>query len=484
MLRLGSACDWGKRPGMKLRSSRWLSGSVCLLLASAVAAACGSDSKHIAARAGEGGQGGQGGQGVARGGEGATPPPQAGSGGEVSELGGEGGELSGGAGAGGANQAGQSQQGGVPATGGTPAGGAGGSPDVLPVIDCDPIVFADANLESAVRDAIAKPTGPLTSADVAGLLTLDAQGPVAFLSGIECLTDLETADFGPSSNGEYNFIGNLASLRYLTQLVTLNLGGNFAVGDLAPLGELPNLEVLSLAIAGNDLSPLATAPSLRQLFIISFGSSVGDLTPLGQIATLEGLHLDRVQLTEPATLSALTNIKSLDLHDPYYAGAPVPLDAAVLAPLTQLVDLNISDQTVTNFDQLAPLVNLTSLRASLTGITSASAVQNMTKLVTLDLSYTQVADVTPLSGLTLLQELDLSSAQVADLTPLSGLTLLQNLNLNFDGGVTNITPLVNNAGLGAGDTIGLYGTSLNCTSEGPKVATLIGRGATVSSPCN
>ncbi len=171
-------------------------------------------------------------------------------------------------------------------------------------------------------------------------------------------------------------------------------------------------------------------------------------------------------------------LKLFDLSD--------PLDAAVLAPFAQLVDLDVSAlnrQSVKNFDQLAPLVNLTSLKASYTGITSASVVQNMTKLVTLDLSGTQVADLTPLSGLTKLVTLDLSLTEVADLTPLSGLTLLQNLNLSF-APVTNITPLVNNAGLGAGDTIGLRGTSLNCTTEGAKVTTLIGRGATVVSPCN
>jgi hypothetical protein len=148
MLRLGSACDWGKRPGMNLRSTLWLCGSVCLLLASAVAA-CGSDSEHIASRAeGGGGAGGEGGRAVARGGEGTTPP-QAGSGGEVSELGGEGGKLSGGAGAGGASQAGQAPQGGGPATGGTPEGGeggAGGSPGDPNAIPCfpDPVGNAGA----------------------------------------------------------------------------------------------------------------------------------------------------------------------------------------------------------------------------------------------------------------------------------------------------------------------------------------------------
>ena len=52
----------------------------------------------------------------------------------------------------------------------------------------DAIEFADANLEAAVREALDRPSGPLTAADLAALTVLDASD-----RGIESLAGLEHA---------------------------------------------------------------------------------------------------------------------------------------------------------------------------------------------------------------------------------------------------------------------------------------------------
>ncbi len=72
---------------------------------------------------------------------------------------------------------------------------------------------------------------------------------------------------------------------------------------------------------------------------------------------------------------------------------------------------------------------------------------------------------------------------VADISALQGLAQLKNFFANLNP-ITDITPLVNNAGIATRDTMNLFGTSLSCATEGAKVATLVGRGVTVSSPCN
>lgn len=110
---------------------------------------------------------------------------------------------------------------------------------------------------------------------------------------------------------------------------------------------------------------------------------------------------------------------------------------------------------------ISTLVNLTTLDLQSTGITSIASLAGMTKLVTLNLFQNDVADITALSGL---PNLKLLSLQQND--------------------ITNITPLVDNVGIGLGDSVQLATNPLNCTSEGPKVAALIARGATVGSPCN
>jgi internalin A len=340
----------------------------------------------------------------------------------------------------------------VIAMGGVAGSGEGGAAgEMLPVIDCSTITLADSQLEAAILNQL-DTVGPLTPADIADLTDLDARGfGVAELGGIECFTELATLDFGVG--GQTSNIGDLAPLVYLKKLTSVSLDNN-PIASLEPLGKLPLLTDLSLksAVQNVDLSPLASSASITTLDLSN--DSLGDLTPLGSIAALTTLYLRTANLSAPASLAKLKNVKSLDLVNTIS-------DATPLVALTQLVTLEIGTKTLTNFDKLAPLVNLTSLKAESAGLTSITGVTNMTKLTYLDLAFNQVADIAPLQGLINLQ------------------TLFLNLNP-----VTNITPLVNNAGIATGDTIGLFGTSLSCATEGPKVTTLIGRGATVTSPCN
>src|SRR6187402_1061655 len=200
---------------MKLPSLRVLNGLSCLLLGAAVAAACGSSdgNKSERAQGGEAGSGGEAGA-TAQGGDARSPSPSAGNGGEPTSAGGAGGAPLGEGGV---------AQGGV-AQGGVAQGGAGGESG-LPPLDCNPIVFANANLEEAVRDKINKPTGDLTPADVAELTLLDASGVgVSDLAGIECLSALQGASFG--MGGATSSFSNLAPLVYLTELTTLDLSNN------------------------------------------------------------------------------------------------------------------------------------------------------------------------------------------------------------------------------------------------------------------
>ena len=146
-----------------------------------------------------------------------------------------------------------------------------------------------------------------------------------------------------------------------------------------------------------------------------------------------------------------------------YLGGTQLADATPLAGLTQLTELSLnSNPNLANFDALSTLVNLTRLDAASTGISSATAIGSMTKLTYLDLYLDKIVDISPLQGLLQLQTVALNSNPVTD-----------------------IAPLVANTGLGAGDFVYLPGTSLDCQAgQAAHVATLIGRGVTVTSPCN
>src|SRR5262249_47575843 len=138
-------------------------------------------------------------------------------------------------------------------------GGAGGE---SPLINCDPITFVDADLESSVRAEIKKPNGPIMSADVAGLTVLTTPG-ITSLAGVQCLTDLTSLDIGALPAGTVTDLTPLASL---VKLEDISLARN-PIASLEPLGKLPVLAEIFMAHipVEVDLAPLATAPKLNYL---------------------------------------------------------------------------------------------------------------------------------------------------------------------------------------------------------------------------
>jgi hypothetical protein len=119
------------------------------------------------------------------------------------------------------------------------------------------VLFADPNLEAAIREAIAKPTGDILVSDLGALTFLDASGRgIAALEGMQHCTSLEVLDLAG------NQISDLAPLAGLTSLQALFLPSN-QIGDLSPLAALVGLKQLHLA--GNmiqDLAPLAGLTAL------------------------------------------------------------------------------------------------------------------------------------------------------------------------------------------------------------------------------
>ena len=72
---------------------------------------------------------------------------------------------------------------------------------------------------------------------------------------------------------------------------------------------------------------------------------------------------------------------------------------------------------------IGPLGGLTRLRSLIVAqVADLALLASLTKLQTLYVSDTQVSDLTPLAGLSALQSLDVSNTQVSNLTPLAGLS--------------------------------------------------------------
>ena len=91
-------------------------------------------------------------------------------------------------------------------------------------------MFEDSELELTIRADVGRLSGPLTSADVAGLTSLTA-GAVVSLKGVECLTELTLLDIGSLPPGRVSDLGPLATL---AKLERIDLSRN-PIASLAPL---------------------------------------------------------------------------------------------------------------------------------------------------------------------------------------------------------------------------------------------------------
>ncbi len=135
-----------------------------------------------------------------------------------------------------------------------------------------------------------------------------------------------------------------------------------------------------------------------------------------------------------------------------------------------------------NIRSLGGIQNFTSLTfLGLSGnsISDISPLSGLTSLMELGLSNNSISDISPLSGLTSLETLFLDINSITDISALSGLTSLTFLDLDDNPNLTDIQPLLDNTGLGAGTLVDLKSTNVSCTD----VAALQAKGVRVESDC-
>ena len=140
------------------------------------------------------------------------------------------------------------------------------------------------------------------------------------------LTTLDLRDMGLRNE-------DIAPLRYMTNLTTLNLNNN-QISDLSPLSGLTTLVTLRMSInqvtslvhlSGltnltelrldiNPISDLAPLSNLTALEHLGFGNSqVDDITPLSNLTNLSWLALNHTNVSDIALLSGLRNLRFVSL---------------------------------------------------------------------------------------------------------------------------------------------------------------------------
>ena len=303
--------------------------------------------------------------------------------------------------------------------------------------------FADAAVETAIRDALAKPSGDIVAVDIATLGDLDvSQLGVLSLQGVDLLTSLL------SLNAGLNAIADLSPLAELDNLQELWLGSNLVV-DLQPLATLPSLSTLALqSNLIEDVSALSGITTLQTLIL--WGNEITDISPLAGLTGLLDLQLNGNLITDVSSLTALTNLQALDLSDNQVG------DLGALAGMSQLTELDLSENSVISVGDLAGLSALTEL----------------------NLSDNAVVIISALAGLDELVDLDLSDNDISDVSAIASMSSLVSLNLKRNK-ITDIEALVDNLDLGIGDDVDLRNNPLNQEAINTHIPALEARGVTV-----
>ena len=141
-------------------------------------------------------------------------------------------------------------------------------------------------------------------------------------------------------------------------------------------------------------------------------------------------------------LYKMTNLTDLNL------GVNKISDISVLSDLTNLTKLCLGGNEINDISVLSGLTNLTELQLWRNEISDISALSSLTSLNVLDLDGNNIVDIEILKFLVNLQELCISNNGITDITPLSKLTNLEKLEIVTDVNgilpqIEDLTPLEN-----------------------------------------
>ena len=158
---------------------------------------------------------------------------------------------------------------------------------------CTKIVFADANLETAIKKQLNilanKDVTTCDAKSVKSLYLLNQknlnQKKIIQLSGLEYFTNLQNLHLGS------NQISDISALKGLTKLQSLDLISNQII-DIGALSGLTNLQDLDL-----------------------YSNQISDLSSLKGLTSLTDLNLNSNQISDVSVLKGLTNLQYLSLDN-------------------------------------------------------------------------------------------------------------------------------------------------------------------------
>ena len=300
------------------------------------------------------------------------------------------------------------------------------------------IVISDPNLEQAIREALNKPSGDLTTDDLQGLTALYATNrSISTLEGFTSASNLVVLDLsynalssvslGPGfpqlslAKFRGNGLTNFAATGLLPSLAQLELSENL-ITNVAFLQQTPLMMYLELDY--NELSEFDPAPGLAGLIWLNLAFNyIQNLDFVSRLPQLQDLFLDDNGLTNVVFPGPLTNLTYLTLDVNRIS------DLTFLTLLPNLERLDLAANFAESYIFPVGLTNLAFLNLGenhLTNVVFSPDLTNLTTLYIDDNRFTDLPDLLPLYSV---QSLDLKLNQFSQITIPYSLTNLTSLRV-------------------------------------------------------
>jgi Leucine-rich repeat (LRR) protein len=195
------------------------------------------------------------------------------------------------------------------------------------------------------------------------------------------------------------------------------------LSDLAALQNLHKLDLMNCK-ANFDCAGIGRCTLLRSLFLSGCNISDGDVEAIGELRQVEELSLARTRVTNVRPLASAESLRVLLLTNTMVNSAGIE----GLQKLPDLIRLDLSSTPITDVNCLSTSSSLTYLNLSKTGV-AAEGIQELRRLATLEhlvLNETSVRSVSFLANAQSLKALSLQSTLV-DTNGIDGFRRLKTL---------------------------------------------------------
>ena len=265
--------------------------------------------------------------------------------------------------------------------------------------------------------------GEITSLNLSGKY-------IQSLNGIQNFTNIQTLVLS------YNEISDLTPLAEMESLKNLYINGQ-NIEDLTPLSGLSGLVMLDASDNSiSSVAPLSGLTSLNRLVISD--NPVESLDGLESLVNLQVLEAESISLDD-GDLSALANASSL---------SELYMDDSGLQSIDELNVssvriLSIAGNEVSSLGCISDAENLERLNAPDNLISSIPSLANCNALKEIDLSGNILEDLSGLESANSVETLSLSDCELltGDIQPISGMDSLRDLDLSWNPMIDDLSPL-------------------------------------------